>query len=208
MKTLTYKHDLLESPDLKTISGIIKKGGIGVIPTDTIYGILGPALNKNTVEKIYKLRKRSLKKPMIILIPSIESLKKFNIKINGQTKKFLNKNWPGKVSIVLPCPDNEFEYLHRGTCSLCFRLPKNDFLQKILILTGPLVAPSANWEGHPPASTIIEAKDYFNNQIDFYIDAGKISGASSTIVMFDSKNKLSLVREGDVKFTDLKKTLL
>ncbi|MEK7522400.1 MAG: Sua5/YciO/YrdC/YwlC family protein [Patescibacteria group bacterium] len=53
------------------LAEILKNGGIGVIPTDTIYGIVGSALNKKTVERIYKLRRRNLKKPMIVLIGSI-----------------------------------------------------------------------------------------------------------------------------------------
>ena len=58
---------------------ILKTGGVGVIPTDTIYGLVGSALNKKTVERVYKLRHRNSKKPMIILIGEISDLKKLGI---------------------------------------------------------------------------------------------------------------------------------
>lgn len=66
---------------LKAIE-ILKNKGICVIPTDTIYGILGLALDEKVVEKIYKIRKRKPNKPMIILISSVEDLKKFNLNLD------------------------------------------------------------------------------------------------------------------------------
>ncbi len=66
---------------------LLKEGAIGILPTDTIYGICGSALNKKTIGKIYKLRKRNSKKPMIVLICSLNSLKKFEIKL---------KKWQGE----------------------------------------------------------------------------------------------------------------
>ena len=61
----------------KYIADVLARGGVGVIPTDTIYGIVGSALDKKTVERIYKLRKRNIKKPLIILIPAATALGKF-----------------------------------------------------------------------------------------------------------------------------------
>jgi L-threonylcarbamoyladenylate synthase len=76
---------------INIIAERIKQGEIGVIPTDTIYGIVCSAFNKNSVEKLYKIRKRNKDKPMIILIGSVNDLKLFNInaivKI-GQKKKY------------------------------------------------------------------------------------------------------------------------
>ena len=101
---------------INIIAERIKQGEIGVIPTDTIYGIVCSAFNENSVEKLYKIRKRNKDKPMIILIGSVNDLKLFNIDA-------IVKNWPEKTSIVFDC--NDFEYLHRGKRSLAFRLPHN-----------------------------------------------------------------------------------
>lgn len=160
---------------------ILKSGGVGVIPTDTIYGVVGSALNKKTVERIYKLRKRNPKKPMIILIGDIKDLKKFGI-------KFEQENWPTKTSIIFPCASTKFKYLHRGTKTLAFRLPKSKKLRDFLKQTGPLVAPSANLEGESPSKTIKEAQKYFRNKVDFYVDAGKkISKPSRLVKIVDGK---------------------
>jgi len=126
------------------IAEILKSGGIGVMPTDTIYGLVGSALSKKTVLRIYKVRQRDLRKPFIVLIGSLGDLKKFGVKLNPRHLAFLRKIWPGPVSVILPCTGREFYYLHRGTRSLAFRLPKDKGLINLLKKTGPLVAPSAN----------------------------------------------------------------
>ncbi|NCN07466.1 tRNA pseudouridine(55) synthase TruB [Candidatus Falkowbacteria bacterium] len=193
-KTLSV--DELSKKYFKQQIDILKKGGIGVVPTDTIYGLVGKALNKNTVERIYKVRKRSPDKPLIILISQISDLNKFGVKIDNKTKKILQKYWPGQVSVILGC-HKKLDYLHRGTNSLAFRLPDNKWLRFLLRKTGPLVAPSANPEGLDPALTIRQAKKYFSNMVDFYIDRGKLESSPSTLVKIEAGN-IIVLREGVV----------
>ena len=176
----------------------LKNGGIGVIPTDTIYGIVGSALNPETVEKIYQLRKRSLDKPFIILIGSVKDLEKFGIQLTEEQGEFLNKHWPNPVSVILPISGEKFKYLHRGTNSLAFRIPKNEKLLDLLKRVGPLVAPSANFEGEKPSETIEEAKKYFGDKV-FYIDGGKLESQPSTLIAFKENAKFNVLREGAYK---------
>lgn len=164
------------------IVGILKKGGVGVLPTDTIYGIVGSALNKETVERIYKIRKRERAKPFIILISQISDLKIFEIKLKPFQKKLIKKFWPGRISLILECKEKKFFYLHRGKESLAFRIPKLKWLRELLTITGPLVAPSANLAKKKPAKEIKEAKQYFGGKVDFYLNAGKIERKPSTLI--------------------------
>lgn len=188
---------------------ILKSGGVGVIPTDTIYGIAGSALNKKTVERIYGLRRRDPKKPMIILIGSINDLKLFGIRLHPRTKIILSKIWPNKVSVILPCPakasregglckNKKFAYLHRGTNALAFRFPKGKKLTDLLKKTGPLAAPSANWEGYECSKTVKEAQKYFGGKIDLYVDSGTKRSLPSTLI--EIKNgAVRVLREGAVR---------
>ncbi len=168
------------------------------MPTDTIYGLVGSALSKKAVARIYRLRRRGLQKPMIILVGSLRQIDLFGIKLDKKTGKILKKYWPGKVSVILSCRLKKFLYLHRGTKTLAFRLPKNFRLRRLLLKTGPLVAPSANFEGVPPAKTIGEAKKYFGKKIDFYVDAGKLEFLPSTLVSVNN-GKFLVLRQGAVK---------
>lgn len=181
-----------------SVEKILSGSGIGVLPTDTIYGLAGRAMDKKAVEKIYKIRKRNPKKPLIILINSLNDLPLFRIKLSLETKKVLKKVWPGPVSVILPCRNKKFHYLHRGTKTLAFRLPKLEWLRNLLKKTGPLAAPSANWEGYPPAKTIKEAEKYFKNQVDFYLNGGKLESPPSTVI-FVKDDKIKIIREGAAK---------
>ncbi len=176
---------------------------IGVIPTDTIYGLVGKALSKRAVRRIYKLRGRNCKKPMIILIGSLSDLKLFKIKLDKKAEELLKKLWPGKISVILPSPDQKFYYLHRGTKTLAFRLPRKQQLTKLLKKTGPLVAPSANPEGLKPAETAKEAEKYFGDKADFYVDVGKLASLPSTLVAIKN-GKVIIKRQGACKITHLK----
>ena len=165
---------------------ILKKGGAGILPTDTIYGLVGSALSKKAVARIYRLRRRNQKKPMIVLIGSLYDLKKFAVKLAPETKKILNKFWPGKASVILPCAPKKFSYLHRGTKTLAFRLPRKKDLRTLLKKTGPLVAPSANVEGKPPATTVKKARKYFGDKVDFYVDGGTMKKNPSMVIKIES----------------------
>lgn len=160
----------------------LKKGAIGIVPTDTLYGICGSAFSPQAVLRIYTVKGRDVAKPFIILISSVADLKKFSVTLTQEQKKFFNSVWPGSVSVILPCGLKKFAYLHRGTESLAFRLPKNKKLRTLLSATGPLVAPSANPAGAPPASTIAEAKKYFGTSVDFYLAGGRKAGKPSKVI--------------------------
>ena len=175
---------------------LIRAGKIGVMPTDTIYGLVGQALNKETVEQIYAVRKRNPSKPMIILINSIKDLALFGVDTDEKLKNILSQLWPGKISIILPITNDSYleklNYLHRGTKTLAFRLPDDETIIDLLVQTGPLVAPSANLEGMSPATTIDEAKKYFGDSVDFYVDEGKITSHSSRLIKIENSEIIEL----------------
>jgi L-threonylcarbamoyladenylate synthase len=182
----------------RLISEKIKKDMIGVIPTDTIYGVAASAFSKKAVLRAYEVLKRNPKKPFIVLIGSIEDLSLFDISLNIATQNILKKLWPGKISVVLPVKSRKFQFLHRETKTLAFRLPKKMSLIKIIKKTGPLISTSANPEGLKPAETIAQAKKYFVDCVDFYVDGGKIKSLPSTLVEIKD-SKVNVLRKGEGK---------
>lgn len=171
----------------------LKKGQVGILPTDTIYGLVGSALNAKTVERIYQLRKRQGDKPMIVLISSFADLRLFGIKLSLKQKRLLTKLWPNPISVILPCSNKKFAYLHRGTKTLALRIPKSKPLRKLLKKTGPLVAPSANLAHQKHAQTIKEAQQYFQNKVDFYVDEGQLTSPPSVLIAL-TDNKIKILR--------------
>jgi L-threonylcarbamoyladenylate synthase len=171
----------------KEIVAILKNSGIGVIPTDTVYGVVASAFSRKAVLRIYKVRRRTPTKPMIVLIGTLRDLRQFGVRPSPKERKVLTQFWPGPVSIILPCRARKFFYLHRGSGGIAFRLPKPVWLRKFLEKTGPLVAPSANPEGAVPAKTITQAKKYFGNSVDFYVDGGRIVRKPSRLLRIGAR---------------------
>ncbi|MEK7195632.1 MAG: L-threonylcarbamoyladenylate synthase [Patescibacteria group bacterium] len=191
-------NSLVKKRTVNALKRALKNGRVVVMQTDTIYGIVGQALSLKTVERIYKLRRRSPGKPMVVLISSLDDLNLFGVKLAIKEEKILNNIWPGKVSVVLNC-SVDIDYLHRGTNTIAFRLPRPRWLRNLLVQTGPLVAPSANLEGHEPARLISEAKKYFGKRA-LYLDGGKVISKPSTLVSL-KKGKLKVLREGASKLS-------
>lgn len=173
----------------------LTNGGVAVMPTDTIYGIVGSALNKVTVLHIYDIKKRVPEKPCIILIGDIRELEKFSITLSEEQKKILEKYWPGPTSIVLDCLDDSFSCLHRGTKTLAFRLPAPQALRDLLLKVGPLIAPSANLETFPPNDNVFDAKKHFGDSVDLYIDGGTLIGKASRLIKLHKDGTVSILRE-------------
>ena len=158
----------------------IKDGEVGVIPTDTIYGLACSIFHKEAIEKIYELKRRDLTKPFVFLISDISDLEKFNIQITEKVKNIISEYWPGPVSILFE-DHNIPDYLHRGMKGLVIRLSNDPRLRWFLSKTGPIATSSANLEGEPPANNIEEAKGYFGDSV-FYVDIGELSGKASKII--------------------------
>ncbi len=187
----------MESFD-KHVKEILKSGGIGVIPTDTIYGIVCRADMKASVERLYRVRKRNPEKPCVVLIASYTDLERFDVHLTPEQTLTLetHKLWPGQVSIIIPAPHAPL-YLTRGTGSLAFRLPDVPALLELLTYTGPLIAPSANFEGLPSARSIEDARGFFGDTVDVYVDNGVMHYKPSTIVRM-TEHMFEIVREGVV----------
>ncbi|MFA6446321.1 MAG: L-threonylcarbamoyladenylate synthase [Candidatus Paceibacterota bacterium] len=187
----------------KTIQ-ILLNGGVGVLPTDTIYGLVARALDQKAVDRVYKIKKRTPTKPFIILIADVKDLQLFEITPSVLSCNYYGKDkkdslndlvWPGPVSVVLPCNSPRFAYLRADSNTLAFRVPDDENLRLILRKTGPLIAPSANPEGFSPAKTIEEAKEYFADTVDFYNDGGVLDIQPSTLITIKN-NKVVILRQG------------
>jgi L-threonylcarbamoyladenylate synthase len=178
------------------ISALLLEGKVGVVPTDTLYGFSCSALNKSSVERIYRLKKREDHKPFIILTDSVTRLINFDIKLSDADASVLNRLWPDKVSVIVPCENDKFEYLHRGTKQLAFRIPNHKPLLKLLGITGPLVSTSVNVSGEDPVADVNRAVEIFAEGVDFYVDTGVLTSKPTTVLKL-TEGLVSIVRQGD-----------
>lgn len=177
------------------LAACLNDGGVVVLPTDTIYGVVAKAANRQAVEKIYKLRGRAPEKPCIILVAGAWQIVDSSL-WTEMHKKLADKYWPGPLSLVAPTTDKTPDYLHRGTHTLAYRVPDNSDLLKLLTATGPLIAPSANIENEPVATTVAEAQKYFGDKVDGYVDGGSLVNHAPSTVAIIENGKVVILRQG------------
>ena len=152
-------------PNLKKAVGAIKEGKVLVCPTDTVYGLICDATNKEAVGRLYKIKKRPKKKLIPVFVSSIKMAKKI-AKINSRQEGYLKKVWPGPVTAV-------FDYKKPG-----IRMPNHKWLLDLVKqLNRPLAETSANISGQPASTKIKEVLKQFEgikHQSDLVIDAGDL----------------------------------
>ena len=176
-------------------------GDVGVLPTDTVYGLAASAHSQVAVERLYRLKNRE-QKPGTLIAASIRQLQELGVP--DELLDRLKPYWPGPLSAVLPISDS-FSYLHQGVGDIAIRVVADEIICHLLEQTGPLMTSSTNHPGAPGATTVNEAWDYFHNLVDFYVDGGNLSGRPpSTIVKFRPDEGLEILRQGAIILTGSK----
>lgn len=175
-----------------TVIEQLNHGHIGVIPTDTVYGVVARAHDQQATARLYKLKHRE-QKPGTIIAANIEQLEALGLK--HRYLKAVEQYWPGPVSVIIPCGP-ELVYLHQGTYGLAVRVPADEILRKMLAQTGPLVTSSANHPGEPTSTTVAQARNYFNDDVDFYMNGGDLSANQPSTIIRIIDDEIEVVRQG------------
>jgi tRNA threonylcarbamoyl adenosine modification protein (Sua5/YciO/YrdC/YwlC family) len=184
--------DYLTITDPKLVEAL-SQGAVCVVPTDTVYGIVCSAHNAESVARLYKLKHRE-KKPGTLIAASIDQLVELGLK--RAYIKPVEQYWPGPLSVVIPTHD--LEYLHEGLGSLAVRIPSDPHVHALLEQTGPLMTSSANLPGRPTATTVDEARGYFGDAIEMYVDGGDLLGRAPSTIVRVVDDEIEVLRAGAV----------
>lgn len=158
---------------------LINSGKIGVMPTDTVYGIVASVRYPGSIEKAYTLTGRPSEKPLIVLISDPKQLTELGVNLKGSRLEELIDIWRSPVSVILPCDNNKLWCVHRGNNSMAVRLPNVQWLRRVIDQTGPIIATSANLSGQPTSKNIEDIKNDMPN-FDFYFE-GSVSDTPSRL---------------------------
>lgn len=178
-----------------TVPSSLTGGAIGILPTDTVYGLVARAQDETAVRRLYATKHRE-NKPGTLIAASIDQLEALGLKYRYLTA--VSQFWPGAVSVIIPCgPD--LDYLHQGKLSLAVRIPESIEIRNLLEQTGPLLTSSANDPGQPTAVTVDQAREYFADTVDFYVDGGNLSDNKPSTIIRIVDDAVEIIREGAVK---------
>lgn len=164
-----------------------------VLKTDTIYGILAKADAPEAVEKLYAAKHRDHTKSCILLVSDVNDIPG----LTGDNRDtYLRLSTERPLTIVTRVTDDFLPHLPRQQGTLAFRLVRPSSLATLISLTGPLLAPSANTEGRPPATTIQEAVEYFGDSVAVYVDGGQATNTlQSKIIAINDDDEIEIIRD-------------
>ena len=190
--------EIIKENSLEKALKIIKKGGVIVCPTDTVYGLLCDATNKKSVERIFKIKKREKSKPLGIFVKDIKSAKKCAF-INKNQEKVLKEKWPGKFTFILKKKLNcGLSLLVGNKETVGIRIPDYKLVIEILKkIKKPIVQTSANISGQPAITKIKDVLSQFeraNIQPDLIVDAGDLPQNKPSKIIDLTNNKFKIIR--------------
>ena len=196
MNTIYYNKDNI---NYKEIVNILKNDGVGIIPTETVYGIIGNSCSNKAIKRIYDIKKRNSHKALIVLISSFNMLENIGINISKEEEKLMHKFWPGALTIIFDIKDNFHlsNLVLAGQDTIAIRYTSNENLQKIIELLGyPVVAPSANLEGDETGINPDKIKESFDHKVDFFVNQGIIDNNTCSTLVKVTREGIKILREG------------
>ncbi len=177
----------------------LKRGQVVVCPTDTVYGLLADATNKEAVEKLFKIKGRSRKKAVSVFVKDMKAAKKY-AKMDKEMTMFLGEIWPGKITVALIRKKNTglAKQIYAGKKTIGLRIPDCKLVRDIADkFKKPLTGTSANISGHPSALRIEEVFRYFEDREirpTLILSAGNLPYSNPSTVVDFSKDKPKIIR--------------
>ena len=181
---------------IEKASQIVSQGGIVIFPTDTVYGIGCNPYNKESVEKIYKIKSRDIMKSLPVLTYSIETAEKI-VEFDQFTKKIVKKFWPGPLTVILKVTDKKIKESLNLKNKIAIRVPDHKCTLELLKKCNFLVGTSANISGDLPYTDPEECLKNLENY-DIFVDGGIITSKGESTIIEIENEQIKIIREGSL----------
>ena len=183
---------------IRSAADVIERGGLVAIPTETVYGLAGSALIRESAPKIYEAKGRPSDNPLIVHIAKPDDAEKLAY-TTPLYYKLADKFMPGPLTIILPKRDIVPDTVTGGLDTVALRGPANPVAHRLIEVSGhPIAAPSANRSGIPSPTTAEHVREDMDGRIDMIIDGGECDiGLESTVIKLE-ENGCTILRPGAV----------
>lgn len=185
---------------LKPAAEKLAQGGLVIFPTETVYGIGVNASIPQTVARLIRVKNSPQHRDFTYHITELDEVNKYVPIMPRMAARLAQKFWPGPLTMVLPGQEDNF---------IGVRLPNHPIARDLIRLSGvPVIAPSANLAGDPPATNATPAIEAFSDKVDVIIDAGPSKhGQSSTVVKITPDDQCEILRVGVIPVEEIEEQL-
>ncbi len=187
----------MSSITARSAAGLVKKGGLLVFPSDTVYGLGCDPMNEAAVERLFTVKRREAK-PIPVLCADLTYADRL-VSLDPVALSLARRYWPGALTVVAPMIRELPFQIHQGTRTLGVRVPASNLcIQLIAESGGYLTGTSANLSGRPACRSASEAMAELGGEVDLILDGGTLAGKESTVVKV-TEGKLLVLRRGAVE---------
>jgi L-threonylcarbamoyladenylate synthase len=174
--------------DIEKAKKLLTAGELVAIPTETVYGLAGNALDLSAVTKIFEVKSRPQFDPLIVHVPNLSAAQQYTTNLPDQARLLAHKYWPGPLTLLLKKKSNISDLVTSGLDTVGLRCPDHPLTQALLgSITFPLAAPSANPFGYVSPTRPQHVEEQLGNRISYILDGGPSKiGIESTIVGFEN----------------------
>ncbi|MBE7436374.1 MAG: threonylcarbamoyl-AMP synthase [Anaerolineales bacterium] len=198
--------EIVPASEISRALEILRKGGIGAFPTDTVYGLGALAFDNAAIESIYTAKDRPLEKAIPILIGDLSDLDRIGSDIPEMALRFAERFWPGPLTCVIP-KKSTLPPAVSATSTVAVRIPNHPDALALLRAAGPMAVTSANISGAQNPLTAQDVYEQLQGRIPIILDGGKTPGGIPSTLVDCTGEKPVILREGPITLENLISTL-
>ena len=197
---------ILRQTQLDEASEILKRGGVIAFPTETVFGLGVVYDNKEAYDALVSVKRRPPEKPFTLMLADPEEIEKY-AELTNVSRALVKAFMPGQFTMITKAKEGLPSWCISPEGNVGIRIADYPLIRDLIRKTGkPLLVPSANRSGEPPANSAKEVEEVFKNDIDAVIEGSSTSKVPSTVVLV--KDSFTHVfREGVVTIDEIKKVI-
>ncbi|MGI9658161.1 MAG: L-threonylcarbamoyladenylate synthase [Gaiellaceae bacterium] len=184
-------------PSVERAVDALRAGGVAIIATDTVYGLVARASDATATARIYELKQRPASMPLAVLMHDVEALLSALGELDERTRRAITATLPGAYTLVIPAPESRFASL-ATEAGLGVRVPHlSKRANAVAEAVGPLASTSANSHGGADAARVADVPQRVRAGVDAILDDGRLPGTPSTVVDLTGREP-RVLREGAI----------
>ncbi|WP_435736627.1 L-threonylcarbamoyladenylate synthase [Cellulosimicrobium sp. PMB13] len=191
-------------PGIDEAVNAVSRGGLVVLPTDTVYGIGADAFDADAVAALLAAKGRGRQMPPPVLVPDARTLDGLATEVPDDARRLVEELWPGGLTIILKAQPSLAWDLGETHGTVALRMPDHEAALALLRRTGPLAVSSANRTGSPAALDADDARAQLGDAVVVYLDGGPVPGGVASTIVDATSGTLRVVRAGAVSLDRLR----